>query len=65
MPFSLANALSVFMDMMNRVFREFLDRFVVVSIDDILIYSNNHQDHASHLRLVLKILWEKIFLCET
>jgi len=61
MPFDLANAPSIFMDLMNRLFREFLDRFVVVFIDDILIYSANHQDHASHLRSVLEILREKKF----
>jgi len=61
MPFGLANVSSVFMDLMNRVFCEFLDRFVVVFIDDILIYLANHQDHASHLRSVMEILQEKKF----
>jgi hypothetical protein len=49
MPFGLTNAPSVFMDLMNRVFHKYLDRFVVVFIDDILIYSANHQDHEEHL----------------
>jgi hypothetical protein len=61
MPFSLANTPSIFMDLMNQVFHDFLNRFVVVFIDDLLIYSANHQDHASHLRSVLEILREKKF----
>ncbi|KAA3473697.1 DNA/RNA polymerases superfamily protein [Gossypium australe] len=52
MPFGLTNAPAVFMDLMNR----FLDRFVVVFIDDILIYSKNETEHAEHLRLVLQTL---------
>ena len=62
MPFGLTNAPSVFMDLMNRVFHEYLDRFVVVFIDDILIYSANHQDHEEHLKVVMEILREnKLF----
>ncbi|KAA3472971.1 RNA-directed DNA polymerase-like protein [Gossypium australe] len=59
MPFGLTNGPTVFMDLMNRVFRPFLDRFVVVFIDDILIYSRNETEHAEHLRLVLQILCDK------
>ncbi|KAA3466111.1 DNA/RNA polymerases superfamily protein [Gossypium australe] len=59
MPFGLTNALVVFMDLMNRVFRPYLDRFVVVFIDDILVYSRDETEHAEHLRLVLQILREK------
>ena len=50
MPFGVTNAQSVFMDLMNRVFHMYLDRFVVVFIDDILVYSTNHQDHGERLK---------------
>ena len=46
------------MSMMNKVFMEFLDKFVVVFIDDILVYSNNEEEHKEHLRLVLEKLME-------
>jgi len=59
MPFGVTNALALFMDYMNRIFRPFLDKFVVVFIDDILIYSRTHEEHAEHLRIVLGILREK------
>ena len=59
MPFGLTNAPSVFMDLMNRVFHKYLDQFVVVFIDDMLIYSSNHQEHGEHLKRVLDILREK------
>ena len=45
-----------FIDLMNRVFRDYLDSFVIVFIDDILIYSKNEDEHESHLRLALQIL---------
>ncbi|KAK8935924.1 hypothetical protein KSP39_PZI014098 [Platanthera zijinensis] len=53
MSFGLTNAPLAFMDMMNRVFKDFLDKFVVVFIDDLLIYSRSAEDHEQHLRLVL------------
>ncbi len=56
MSFRLTNALVVFMDLMNRVFRPFLDRFVIVFIDDILVYSQIEEEHVWHLRMVLQIL---------
>ena len=48
-----------FMDLMNRVFRPYLDQFVVVFIDDILVYSRDKQEHEQHLRIVLQTLREK------
>jgi len=59
MPFGVTNAPTVFMDYMNRIFWPFLDKFVVVFIDDILIYSKTQEEHVEHLRLVLGILREK------
>jgi hypothetical protein len=56
MSFGLTNAPAYFMNLMNKVFMEYLDRFVVVFIDDILIYSKNESDHEEHLRLVLQKL---------
>ncbi|KAA3487506.1 DNA/RNA polymerases superfamily protein [Gossypium australe] len=56
MPFGLTNALVIFMDLMNRIFRPYLDKFVVVFIDDILRCSCDENEHAEHLRTVLQIL---------
>ena len=56
MSFRLTNAPAVFMDLMNRVFKPYLDMFIIVFIDDIQIYSRNEEDHASHLRIVLQTL---------
>ena len=53
MPFGLTNASKEFMDLMNRVFRPYLDQFVVVFIDNILVYSRDEQEHEQHLRIVL------------
>src|SRR5262249_34899281 len=58
MPFGLTNAPAAFMDLMNRVFRRYLDQFVIVFIDDILIYSPSLSAHKKHLRIVLSILRE-------
>ena len=59
MPFGLTNAPAVFMDYMNRIFRPYLDKFVVVFIDDILIYSKSYEEHENHLRMILSVLREK------
>ena len=59
MPFRLTNAPAAFMDLMNRVFSSYLDKFVIVFIDDILVYSGSPEEHAEHLRTVLKILRER------
>ncbi|KAL5570722.1 hypothetical protein UlMin_020319 [Ulmus minor] len=56
MSFGLTNAPAAFMDLMNRVFKEFLDRFVIVFIDDILVYSKSTKEHEEHLRLILQTL---------
>ena len=56
MSFGLTNALAIFMDLTNRVFREFIDSFVIVFIDEILIYSKTKEEHEQHLRLTLQVL---------
>ena len=53
MSFGLTNAAATFMDLTNHVFRKYLDLFVIVFIDDILIYSRSENDHRKHLRIVL------------
>ncbi|XP_052116392.1 uncharacterized mitochondrial protein AtMg00860-like [Arachis duranensis] len=69
MSFGLTNALAVFMDYMNRIFWPYLDKFVIVFIDDILVYSKTEEEHANHLRTVLQILrdrklYAKLSKCE-
>ena len=58
MPFRLTNPLTAFMDLMHRVFQPYLDRFVVVFVDEILIYSKSEEDHEGHLRIVFQTLRE-------
>jgi hypothetical protein len=69
MSFGLTNAPAYFMYMMNKVFVEYLDKFIVVFIDDILVYSRNEEEHEGHLRLVLQKLrdhklYAKLSKCE-
>ena len=58
MPFELTNAPTMFMDLMNWVFRPYLDQYMVVFIDDILVYSYSYLEHEQHLRVVLQALME-------
>jgi hypothetical protein len=57
-PFGLIIALATFMCLMNGVFRDFLDKFFIVLLDDILIYSKTEEEHEKHLRMVLQMLRE-------
>jgi hypothetical protein len=57
MSFGLTNASAYFMYLMNKVFMEYVDKFVVVFIDDILVFSKTEEEHEKHLRLVLEKLW--------
>ena len=58
MPFGLRNAPATFMDFMHRVFKAYLNQFIVVFIDDILVYSKTREEHDQHLRIILQILRE-------
>ncbi|XP_074282645.1 putative mitochondrial protein AtMg00860 [Silene latifolia] len=69
MPFRLTNSPTTFMDLMNRVFSPYMDKFVVVFIDDILVYSKTEEEHEEHLRIMLQTLREyqlyaKLSKCE-
>ncbi|GMP87521.1 hypothetical protein CsSME_00039860 [Camellia sinensis var. sinensis] len=69
MPFGVTNALAAFIDLMNRVFKPYLDEFIIVFIDDILIYSKSPEAHEQHLRTVLQTLrdhklYAKLKKCE-
>ena len=59
MPFGLTNAPAAFMSLMNNIFQPYLDQFVIIFIDDILVYSPSHEQHENHLRIVLQVLREK------
>jgi hypothetical protein len=59
MPFGVTNAPGVFIEYMNGIFHPFLDHFVVMFIDDIMVYSKSEEEHAEHLRVVLRVLKEK------
>lgn len=56
MSFGLINAPITFMDLMNRVFRQYVDMFLIVFINDILVYSREEEEHANHLRIALQTL---------
>ncbi|GJT04789.1 putative reverse transcriptase domain-containing protein [Tanacetum coccineum] len=56
MPFGLTNAPAVFIDLMNRVCKPYLDKFVIVFIDDILVYSKDEEEHGKHLKIILELL---------
>jgi len=58
MPFGVTNSLAIFMCLMNNVMHKYLDKFVVVFIDDILIYSKSEEEHKEHLKIVLQELRE-------
>ncbi|KAA3466443.1 RNA-directed DNA polymerase-like protein [Gossypium australe] len=59
MPFGLTNAPATFMDLINRIFQHYLNQFVVIFIDDILIYLKPEAEHEQHLRILLQVLREK------
>lgn len=62
--FVLTNAPTVFMDLINKVFREFLDQFVIMFIDDILVYSRTEEEHVEHLCIVLQTLRDHLLYAE-
>ena len=61
-PFSLTNTPTTFMDLMNRVFKEFLDKFIIVFIDDILIYSQSRKEYRDHLMIFLQMLKKNSYM---
>ena len=63
-PFGLTNAPATFMCLMNNVFSNYLDKFVLVFLDDILVYSKNEEEHEEHLRLTLQLLKGASVVCK-
>lgn len=63
MPFGLTNALVSFMSLMNTVYHSYLDKFIIVFVDDILMYSENEEEHANHLRITLQVLRDNPTSC--
>ena len=63
MPFGLTNALAAFMDLMHRVFQPYLNQFVVVVVDDILIYSQSEREHEYHLRIFFTAVKRPSVVC--
>ncbi|GJT11483.1 putative reverse transcriptase domain-containing protein [Tanacetum coccineum] len=61
MPFGLTNAPAVFMDLMNRVCKPYLDKFVIMFINDILVYSKDKEEHGKHLKIILELLKKERF----
>ena len=59
MPFGLTNAPTAFMDLMNMVFKDYLYKFIIVFVDDILVYSRTKEEHVEHLKIILQTLKEK------
>jgi len=57
-PFGLSNAPTIFMCLMNGVFREYIEKFVIVFLDEILVYSKSKEEHENHMRMVLQVLRE-------
>nr|GEU39699.1 putative reverse transcriptase domain-containing protein [Tanacetum cinerariifolium] len=69
MPFGLTNAPAVFMDLINRVCNPYLDKFIIVFIDDILVYSKDEEEHGKHLKIILELLkkerlYAKFLMCD-
>ena len=64
MPFGLTNALAVFQHMMNDIFQEYLDHFVVINLNDIPIYTKNEEEYKHHVRLVLENITKTRTLCQ-
>ena len=62
MSFRLTNALVAFMDLMNRVFEEYLDKFVILFIDNILVFSHMMEEHELHLKIILENLRDKLYV---
>ena len=62
MPFGLTNPPAVFMDLMNRICKPYHDKFVIVFIDDILIYSRSKEEHEQYLKIILKLLKDQRYI---